>query len=90
MGSLMRDIFVPWGSLAFLAGAWLAFPNPYMAAAWTALCLTMILSPGILSCYHRRNLETIYRILSFVALGVLLFAVSCVYTRFQDQLKRLL
>jgi uncharacterized membrane protein len=36
------------------------------------------------------NLETLYRILSFVALGVILLGVSWIYTRFQDQIKKLL
>jgi hypothetical protein len=36
------------------------------------------------------NLETIYRILSFVALGVILLGVSWIYTRFQNQIKKLL
>ncbi len=40
--------------------------------------------------YDLRNLETMYRILSFVALGVILMAVSWVYTRFREQLNRIL
>jgi hypothetical protein len=40
--------------------------------------------------YDLRNLETIYRILSFVALGLILIAVSWIYTRFRDHLHRLL
>jgi uncharacterized membrane protein len=40
--------------------------------------------------YDLRNLETLYRILSFVALGVILLGVSWIYTRFQDQIKKLL
>ena len=40
--------------------------------------------------YDLRNLETIYRILSFVALGLILLAVSWVYTRFREHLRRLL
>jgi uncharacterized membrane protein len=40
--------------------------------------------------YDLRNLETLYRILSFVALGIILLGVSWIYTRFQDQIKKLL
>jgi uncharacterized membrane protein len=52
-----------------------------------ALFFTCILK---LFLYDLRNLETLYRILSFVALGVILLGVSWVYTRFQDQIKKLL
>jgi hypothetical protein len=38
--------------------------------------------------YDLRNLETLYRILSFIALGVILLAVSWVYTRFRELVKR--
>jgi uncharacterized membrane protein len=40
--------------------------------------------------YDLRNLETVYRILSFIALGVILLSVSWIYTRFNEHLKRLL
>jgi uncharacterized membrane protein len=40
--------------------------------------------------FDLNNLETLYRILSFVALGVILLGVSWIYTRFQDQIKKLL
>jgi hypothetical protein len=40
--------------------------------------------------YDLRNLETMYRILSFVALGLILLAVSWVYTRFRERLHRIL
>jgi len=40
--------------------------------------------------YDLRNLETMYRILSFVALGLILLAVSWVYTRFREHLRRIL
>jgi Predicted membrane protein (DUF2339) len=52
-----------------------------------ALFFTCILK---LFLYDLRNLETLYRILSFVALGVILLGVSWVYTRYQDQIKKLL
>jgi hypothetical protein len=40
--------------------------------------------------YDLRNLETVYRILSFVALGLILLAVSWIYTRFREHIERLL
>ncbi|MGC4053059.1 MAG: DUF2339 domain-containing protein [Paludibaculum sp.] len=50
----------------------------------------------LLSCilklfiYDLRNLETLPRILSFMALGVILLAVSWVYTRFRERVRKLL
>ncbi|MGJ5817811.1 DUF2339 domain-containing protein [Paludibaculum fermentans] len=50
----------------------------------------------LLSCilklfiYDLRNLETLPRILSFIALGVILLGVSWVYTRFRERLRNLL
>ena len=52
-----------------------------------ALLLICILK---LFLYDLRNLETIYRILSFVALGVILLCVSWIYSRFRQNLRRLL
>jgi hypothetical protein len=40
--------------------------------------------------YDLRNLETLYRILSFMALGLILLGVSWIYTRFREKVKRLL
>ncbi|MGC2662218.1 MAG: DUF2339 domain-containing protein [Bryobacteraceae bacterium] len=40
--------------------------------------------------YDLRNLETIYRILSFIALGIILLAVSWAYTRFRERLQHYL
>ncbi len=39
--------------------------------------------------YDLRNLETVYRILSFIALGLILLAVSWIYTRFREHILRL-
>ncbi len=38
--------------------------------------------------YDLRNLETVYRILSFIALGVILLGVSWIYTRFRVRIRR--
>jgi uncharacterized membrane protein len=40
--------------------------------------------------YDLRNLETVYRILSFIVLGLILLAVSWIYTRFREHIRRLL
>jgi uncharacterized membrane protein len=52
-----------------------------------ALFLVCILK---LFFYDLRQLDTPYRILSFIALGVILMGVSWIYTRFRDQVKRYL
>lgn len=38
--------------------------------------------------YDLRELETLFRILSFIVLGLLLLGVSLIYTRYKDQLRR--
>jgi uncharacterized membrane protein len=40
--------------------------------------------------YDLRNLETMYRILSFIALGLILLGVSWIYTRFREHIRRYL
>ena len=52
-----------------------------------ALLLVCILK---LFLYDLRNLDTLPRILSFVALGAILLGVSWIYTRFRDHIKKLL
>jgi uncharacterized membrane protein len=52
-----------------------------------AILLVCILK---LFLFDLRNLETVYRILSFIALGLILLGVSSIYTRFREQLKRYL
>jgi hypothetical protein len=52
-----------------------------------ALFLVCILK---LFLYDLRQLETWYRILSFIVLGLILVSVSWVYTRFRDRLQRYL
>jgi uncharacterized membrane protein len=84
-GSLLT---VAWGcqGLALLAAG---FPLGQRVLRLQGLALlgTCILK---LFLYDLRNLETLYRILSFVALGAILLGVSWIYTRFQDQIKKLL
>jgi uncharacterized membrane protein len=45
---------------------------------------------GKLFLYDLRNLETLYRILSFIGLGAILLGVSWIYTRFREQVQRFL
>jgi uncharacterized membrane protein len=45
---------------------------------------------GKLFAYDLRSLETFFRILSFIGLGLILLAVSWIYTRFKEQLRRYL
>jgi hypothetical protein len=52
-----------------------------------ALLLFCILK---LFLYDLRNLETFFRILSFIALGVILLGVSLLYTRFGERIRRYL
>ncbi|HME08640.1 MAG TPA: DUF2339 domain-containing protein [Bryobacteraceae bacterium] len=40
--------------------------------------------------YDLRHLETLYRILSFIVLGLMLVSVSWIYTRFHDRIRRYL
>jgi hypothetical protein len=40
--------------------------------------------------YDLRHLETMYRILSFIVLGLMLVGVSWIYTRFRDRIQRYL
>ena len=50
----------------------------------------MLLCIGKVFFYDLRNLETVYRILSFIGLGLILLGVSWIYTRFKEQLQKLL
>jgi hypothetical protein len=52
-----------------------------------AMLLACILK---LFLYDLRNLDTLPRILSFIALGAIMLGVSWIYTRFRDHLKALL
>ena len=88
-GEVSGSLFtVAWGmeGLALLACGF-AFRERILRLQGLALLLACILK---LFVYDLRNLETLYRILSFVALGLILLAVSWIYTRFRDHIRKLL
>jgi hypothetical protein len=79
---------VAWG-LQALACLGIGFPARermlrLQGLAVFALCILKLF------LYDLRNLETIYRILSFTALGIILLGVSWIYTRFRTQIRRYL
>jgi hypothetical protein len=79
---------VSWGLQGLcLLGFGFVFRTRVLRLQCLALLLICILK---LFLYDLRNLETIYRILSFVALGVILLCVSWIYSRFRENLRRLL
>ena len=77
---------VAWGvqGLLLLGAGFPARERP-LRLAGLALLLFCI---SKLFIYDLRQLETVYRILSFVALGVILLGVSWIYTRFRDTIRR--
>jgi len=77
---------VAWGiqGLALL-GIGFAASERTLRLAGLALLLFCIAK---LFLYDLRHLESLYRILSFVALGLILLAVSWIYARFRDTLRR--
>jgi hypothetical protein len=85
-GQFNRELTVAWGleGLALL-GAGFLLRDRLFRLQGLILLLVCILK---LFLYDLRNLETVYRILSFVALGLILLAVSWIYTRFRDHLTR--
>ncbi len=84
-GSLLT---LAWGfeGVAFL-GAGFPLRERILRLEGLALLLLCILK---LFFYDLRNLETVYRILTFVALGLILLGVSWIYTRFRAQIRRYL
>jgi uncharacterized membrane protein len=79
---------VAWGAeaLVLLAGGF-ALRDRVLRLSGLTLFLICTLK---LFFWDLRNLETLPRIVSFIALGLLLVAVSWVYTRFRDQVQRFL
>jgi hypothetical protein len=79
---------VAWGTEgAVLLGAGFLLRDRGLRLQGMALFL---ICTGKLFFYDLRALETLYRILSFFVLGMILVGVSWVYTRFRDQLQRYL
>jgi uncharacterized membrane protein len=64
-----------------------AFRDRWLRLQGLGLFLVCVLK---LFLYDLRNLDTPYRILSFIALGLILLGVSWIYTRFREQLQKLL
>ncbi len=79
---------VAWGveGAALLAAG---FPLRERILRLSGLALLLVCI-GKLFLYDLRNLDTPSRILSFIVLGVLLIAVSWIYTRFRGQISKLL
>ena len=79
---------VAWGAEAVaLLAAGFALRDRVLRLSGLGLFLICTLK---LFFWDLRNLETLPRIVSFIVLGLLLVAVSWVYTRFRDQVQRFL
>jgi len=79
---------VAWGTEgAVLLAAGFPLRDRIMRLSGLALFLICI---GKLFLYDLRELETLYRILSFFVLGVILVGVSWLYTRFRDRVQQYL
>jgi len=79
---------VAWGiEGAVLLGAGFPLLDRTLRLSGLALFLVCI---GKLFFYDLRALETLYRIMSFFVLGVILVSVSWIYTRFRDRIQRYL
>ena len=77
-----------WGAEAIaLLAAGFALRDRVLRLSGLALFLVCTLK---LFFWDLRNLETLPRIMSFIVLGLLLVAVSWVYTRFRDQVQKFL
>jgi hypothetical protein len=70
-----------------LLGVGFALRERILRLQGLALLLACILK---LFAYDLRHLETMYYILSFIALGLIMLCVSWIYTRFREQVRRLL
>lgn len=79
---------VSWGltGLTLLASG---FPLRDRALRLEGLALLLVCTLKLFF-YDLRNLDTPYRILSFIVLGLILMTVSWVYTRFREHIKRVL
>ena len=82
-----RVLTVAWGAEALLLlGAGFVLRERPLRLQGLLLFLICILK---LFLYDLRNLETPYRIMSFIALGLVLLGVSWIYTRFREHLQKL-
>ncbi len=79
---------IAWGleGVALLAAG---FPAVRPRAAPSGLALLAVCT-GKLFSWDLRNLDTLHTMVSFIVLGLLLVAVRWVYTRFRDQVRRML
>ena len=83
-----RLLTVAWGlEGAVLLAAGFPVRERSLRLSGLALLLVCILK---LFLFDLRQLETPYRILSFIVLGVLMLAVSWVYTQFRERIQRFL
>lgn len=79
---------IAWGMEALvLLGVGFTFRERAARLQGLGLFLVCVLK---LFLYDLRNLDTPFRILSFIALGLILLGVSWIYTRFRAQLQKLL
>jgi hypothetical protein len=79
---------IAWGAEALvLLGAGFTFRERSSRLQGLGLFLICVLK---LFFYDLRNLDMPFRILSFIALGLILLGVSWIYTRFRSQLQKLL
>lgn len=79
---------VAWGIEGLLVlGAGFQLRGRVLRLSGLALLLLCVLK---LFIHDLRNLDTPYRILSFIALGLILLGVSWVYTRFRERIHQLL
>jgi len=79
---------VAWGTAGVTLLS-IGFPFRNRALRLEGLALLLICTLKLF-LYDLRNLDTPYRILSFIVLGLMLMCVSWIYTRFRDQVRRIL
>lgn len=84
-GSMLTVAWGIEGAVLLAAG----FPLRDRTLRLSGLALFLICI-GKLFFYDLRELETLYRIMSFFVLGVILVSVSWIYTRFRDRIQRYL
>jgi hypothetical protein len=78
---------VAWGVQGLLLAAGFPLAERILRLQGLGILVLCILK---LFIYDLRNLDTMYRILSFIVLGIIMLAVSWVYTRFRARVRHLL